>query len=59
MKSVSVPTCVVGTIHGPEGNTLRAIKIVTGCVDVAIKIKSETETHSLMVDRDYHYKHST
>jgi hypothetical protein len=49
VKSVSVPTFVAETIHGPQGSTLRAIEIVTGCLDSVMEIENGAETQILMI----------
>ena len=47
VKSASVPTFVAETIHGPQGNTLQAIEIVTRCLNMDMVIESGSETQIL------------
>ena len=43
-KNISVPIFAAETIHGPQGSTLQAIRIVTGCLEMDMVIKSGSET---------------
>ena len=48
-KSIHVPTFAAEIIHGPQDNILRAIEIITGCLDVDMVIESGAETQILTI----------